>query len=91
MLVIALSNVHIQAQILECSGKTDWKVGGLVSINLEHCSCLINVTDSLGSGSKEVMGTILQQYMIRMVLTFCYHSPKWCDSQSSVPVPKGSF
>ena len=91
MLVISLSNVHIQALILECSGKTDSKVGGLVSTNLEHCSCFINVTDSLESGSKEVMGTILYQYMIRMFLTFCYHSHKWCDSGSSVPVPKGSF
>lgn len=33
--------------------------------------CLINVTESLENGRKEIMGIILQQYMFRMLFVNC--------------------
>lgn len=33
--------------------------------------CLINITESLENGRKEIMGIILQQYMFRMLFVNC--------------------
>lgn len=68
MPLISLSSVHTQALFLVCSGKRDGKTEGLISRSFEDCTphsvLFDNFTNHLECGRTEVMGTILQEYLV---------------------------
>ena len=43
--------------------------------------CVTNFISSLEIGRKEVIGMILQQYLIRILLPFYYNQPQWHVSE----------
>ena len=75
LLVTSQSSVHAQALLLVCIGI---QMGKLIVWFLEFLSnvlhfqvCLINITNNLENIIKMVICIVFQEYMIRMLLTFC--------------------